>query len=141
MTVPPWLKASIPMYLQLAVHPPVSVTVKFQLPTKGLVVWASIKPAASSIAPRVAITRAIFANPGSIWPPGWKRSAKAVHQGEKFPESLSDGPMTLLMLARSSSFQSLRAIEAQTVPGSLNCAISRAASQPGFERGWRDGDV
>jgi hypothetical protein len=26
------------MYLRLAVHPPVSVTVKFQLPAKGLVV-------------------------------------------------------------------------------------------------------
>src|SRR5438270_12281867 len=109
MTVPPWLKASMPMYLQLAVHPPVTVTVKFQLHTKGLVVWASIKPAASSIAPRVAIARAIFANPGSIWPPGWKRSARSVHQGEKFPESLSDGPMTLLMLARSSSFNAARA--------------------------------
>jgi len=38
--------------------------------------------------------------------------------------------------ARSSSFQPLRAIEAQTVPGSLNCAISRSASQPWFEHSW-----
>jgi len=32
----------MPMYLHV-VQPPVTVTLKFQLPTKGSVVWASVK--------------------------------------------------------------------------------------------------
>src|SRR5439155_22175004 len=52
----------MPTYLQLVVHPPVTVTLKFQLPTKRSVVWASVKPGSSPITPIMTHTRAILAS-------------------------------------------------------------------------------
>ena len=43
----------MPMYLELVVHPPVTVTLKFQLPTEGSVVWASVKLGNIPITPRM----------------------------------------------------------------------------------------